>query len=174
MAKAGGARFLVLGYPRSRTTWLANFLTYGGAYCLHGIWPIVGRRIERLLEVLDQLPYQAVGVADPMLYLDLLRGREELPAGLRVVIVRRPRLQAAEALANAAEERAEQVFPTGDGWEYPGTLEVLYEELDDFSVLEAIWDYCTGGSLPFDRRRASMLRDWNVQDIRWLMEREGV
>ena len=174
MGRTGGAPFVVLGYPRSRTTWLANLLTYGGAYCLHGVWHLVGRRIERLLDVMRELPYQAVGVADPMLYVDLLRGREELPAGLRVVVVRRPRVEAAGALAAAADEAGERAFPSAEGWEYPGMLEVLYEELDDLSVLEAIWDYCTGGSLPFDRRRASMLRDWNVQDIRWLMEREGV
>ena len=174
MARAGGVRFLVLGYPRSRTTWLANLLTYGGSYCLHGVWHLAGRRIERLLEVMGALPYRAVGVADPMLYLDLISGREELPAGLRVVVVRRQRVEAAASLAAAADEQAPRPLPQEEEWEYPGMLEVPYAELDDLTVLEGIWDYCTGGELQFDRRRASMLRDWNVQDIRWLMEREVV
>jgi hypothetical protein len=30
-----GMTFLVLGLPRSRTAWLANFLTYDGQFCFH-------------------------------------------------------------------------------------------------------------------------------------------
>ena len=160
-------KFLVLGHPRSRTTWLANLLTYGGSFCLHGIWQDCGR-IERVLEVLDDLPYTACGCSDPLLYEALLRGKEELPAGLRVVLVMRDGVAAANALAAAAERGYQPPFPEHD-FEYPDLLRVRYEDLDDVSVLESIWNHCTGG-LPFDRRRASMLRDWNVQDIRWKLK----
>jgi len=63
--------FLIFARPRSRTAWLANFLTYGDAFCLHE--PLAEHAtLQELARVLDR-PFrfgadvQRIGFADTSL-----------------------------------------------------------------------------------------------------------
>lgn len=55
--------FFIAGLPRSRTAWLANFLTWGNTCCHHDLWGRV-RSIEELRTVFDETPAHNVGNSD--------------------------------------------------------------------------------------------------------------
>ena len=56
--------FFIFGRPRSRTAWLANFLTYGETFCSHeGMADCSGSLIE-LERRMAELPARIVGNAD--------------------------------------------------------------------------------------------------------------
>ena len=79
------APFLVLGTPRSRTAWLAKFLSYGGRTCLHEPSRHMGG-LDDLLRLLDR---PGVAISDSGLTLrwrDIVMHR---PDAL-IVVVRRP------------------------------------------------------------------------------------
>ena len=82
-------RFFVTGLPRSRTAWLANFLTYGPLTCLHDEFRHLDnpRDLEQLFTAAGG---PCVGHADPanVLFQDALISA--FPAAMWVVIERDP------------------------------------------------------------------------------------
>jgi hypothetical protein len=74
--------FAVLGTPRSRTAWMARFLTYGGTYCFHE--PSANFTSDDSMRKFFKPGY---GCADSML---TLKWRELRNAGVRIAVVERP------------------------------------------------------------------------------------
>jgi len=138
--------FCVLGLPRSRTAWLANFLSYGGRECRHeGTATMTS--FEEVLETLRA----GVGLSDTMLGLRA----EDIAASLprtRMVIVRRKTEDVRASMARigfpmtspfldhlaAALERA--------SW-LRHAIVVRFEELNDFETCDWLFRHCLGNAL---------------------------
>ena len=141
-------KFVVLALPRSRTTWLGRFLTYGPWICTH-------EEVRYFRGVDDihswmQLPY--VGSVEtavaPFWRL--------LPEDLRVVIVRRPVGEVVESLVRAgavgtreglirAMERVDAKL-SQIARRRPGVLQVDYAALASEAVCAEVFTHCL--SLP--------------------------
>ena len=77
--------FVIMGLPRSRTTWLSKFLTYGGVYCGHDEL----QHMRNLADVRSWLSQPMTGTTETMAasYWRLLA---RMAPEANVVIVRRP------------------------------------------------------------------------------------
>lgn len=144
--------FLVLGLPRSRTAWLANFLTYDGLHCSHeGIAKYTTLESYRdafgencgdsntLLMSFDFMPYfqdTKIVVIDNSITTAVAFGKEQFNIDL-------------EQSLGIAKERLDSI----------AGLHVNFEDIN--TSLELIWSYIT--DKPFDAKRAEMLIELNVQ-----------
>lgn len=147
---------MVIGPPRSGTTWAANWLTTDTTLCLHD--PSMQHHWTTLDYIPSSRPY--IGLSDTALAL--------IPAWLnehpsRKVILHRDMNEVRHALANLG---------VGDDWDqniadrFSRSLD-LVEGLhvhwrDLFVNPEPIWKYLFDES-PFDRERHRLLRDMNIQ-----------
>jgi hypothetical protein len=145
--------------PRSRTAWLANFLTNGNAFCFHAGLLASESDIERLHSLIEMCESLIVGDSDPSLLPDkysdyLLRTYPRA----RWVFVHRDPAEACvaynaflpqnampESTFVALAERIEQLALKTD------SLTVSYESLKDAFVCEQIHEFCLGRSMDFPR-----------------------
>lgn len=158
--------FLVVGLPRSRTAWLANFLSYGESFCYHeptigcadvadlrmglynGHRPVMGGADTGALFIIDQIK---ASMPDLRLLViersveDVFRSCEK--AGLPVV---------REDL-----EREHQTMRLSASLD--GAKRVRFDEIDN--SLESIWRFCVGKHSCFDGVRAAQLRDLKVEAL---------
>lgn len=83
-----GTVFFIVGLPRSRTAWLANFLSVGDTFCHHDLWSKAGS-LKEFTELLWQPGASNVGNSDPAnaLHFDALT--QEYPDA-EWLIVNRP------------------------------------------------------------------------------------
>lgn len=91
--------FFISGLPRSKTAWLANFLSGGNTICLHDAFTRCAR-VEDLKAIMENLPYQNVGHADPANLLFSNRLREVFPQAKWVLVNRDP-FEARQSCAEA-------------------------------------------------------------------------
>lgn len=174
--------FFIVGLPRSRTAWLANFLTFGPAFCLHD-----GLRgcatIGDFATKLARLEVEFPGDADPGLPHVFGSVRDRFP-GARYVIVTRKYEDAYESYYHACED---VILEGGIGWNpeemqasfkrlhgvfeamraalaNQHVLEVTFDELENGPTLEAIWEFCVPGER-LNRARVEMLRAMRVNAI---------
>lgn len=162
--------FIILGLPRSRTAWLANFLTFGEISCGHEMMSQFS--IHGLFDELTGSNLRYCGDADTaasMFLPDILRYMPDIP----IVVVRRETKDVLTGLRKMGMSITEhQLRPMMDGLceavKLENTLAVKFEDLDSESTLRAVQSHCAPGE-PFDRQRASMLRDLNIQitPARW-------
>jgi len=156
--------FVILGTPRSRTAWLAAFLSYDGWTCLHE--PSVGfRRLGDLQEMLHQ---RKIGISDSALTLrwrEILRFRPDC----RIVVVHRPRQRILESARKAGvydpvtfnrtyELLIGAMFALR---EQAATLNVPFGALGHYEGAAAVFRHCLDLELPEDHWRA--WKDRNVQ-----------
>lgn len=88
--------FFITGRPRSRTAWLANYLTHGDTFCFHDAFRALTSP-QQLAELFDRVPTPAVGHADPanLFFLEALM--RQWPLAQWVLIDRDPEEVAADA-----------------------------------------------------------------------------
>lgn len=160
--------FLILGYPRSRTAWLANFLSYGNIACGHEMLSEC-RFPDHLPHCISELGAEFCGTADTFasFWYDQLR---VLMPGAAVVVVRR-HLSDVKASLISCGHPSHSLDILEDGLqqaESDGALKVSYEDLDSQVACRAIQQHVAPGE-PFDVRRYRMLRGMNVQvtPARW-------
>lgn len=161
--------FFVTGLPRSRTAWLANFLTAQGALCVHegllyGQEPLIAwlqaSTRRGLSDSMLSIHWQAIFAhfqdyrlviieRDPEQCwesLTLFLDREELRVPRRAL-----QLQFAEA-QRCLQQMAQRCTH----------LAVKFDDLGDLPTLRDLWEHCLPG-LPFDEERARLLARLNVQ-----------
>lgn len=158
------APFLILGLPRSRTAWLARFLTYGDWICGHEEL----RHMRSLDDVKTWLSQPCVGSAEtaaaPFWRL--------IPSGTRIVIVRRnpvdvvrsllamPGLSFDEARLMRAvrllDRKLDQIEARCDN-----VLSVSFDSLSDEATCRAVFEHC----LPYDWD-AQWLAHWAAINVR--------
>lgn len=159
------ADFLVLGLPRSRTAWLANFLSNGAVACGHELLAEC-LTPDALVPRIHALGGEVNGSAETAGSLFIGRLLRESPA-LRVVVVHRCKLAVADSLTRLGIEPGPGVLnllavKLSAAARYAGALCVEFTDLDSIDRLRQIWEHCAPGE-PFDVQRAQRLTDLNVQ-----------
>jgi len=138
--------FVVFATPRSRTAWLARFLTYGAWLCGHD----EVRHCRSLDDVRSWLAQPHTGTVEtavaPFWRL--------LPPDVRVVTVRRPVPEVVASLARSGVtfdpavmtrlvERVERKLDQIEA-RVPGVLSVTYAELADEATCARVFEHCLG------------------------------
>jgi len=151
--------YQILGWPRSRTAWLANFLTYGSSFCFHeGVLMRNQNRIRtvqeyRKLFTLYKTKYKYVGDSNT---LALSKQKYVIP-GARVVVIERDTKEVESAVYGLG-----YVVDIPEIIEYPynENLIIKYNEIND--NLKELWHFCLP-NIPFNNERAYMLKNLNIQ-----------
>lgn len=144
--------FFITGLPRSRTAWLANFMTFDGHFCHHegldGCHSVSEYKAKLgddgdsctglvLIDLITEFPDVPVVVIE--------RGYERMIEWTKDVYGKDLDLRAAKATWEALKE-------------IPG-LHIKFDEIDD--RLEDIWNHCVGGG--YNVNRGNMLKGLNIQ-----------
>lgn len=172
-----GAPFLVLALPRSRTAWLARFLTYGDFHCAHE----QARHVRTLEDVASWLSQDWTGAAETSVARWWRLARRIRP-DLRIVTVRRPVEQVVESLMRLdlrgifafdrerltrEMERLDRALnrvedAAGD------VLSVGFDDLQDEAACRRVFEHCL--PYPYDPLWWEELAPANIQtDMRALM-----
>lgn len=155
--------FFITGLPRSRSAWLANFFTWGKAFCLHDAMT-KGAYCRAVIDQLLPLRCAYAGDADSALCLVAPEMQRLLPDA-KWLLVRRDRADAQESFARffggrpyprtpmdkrtlcavfdhcvAAYERTRSSLRPGS------FIEIPFEELDSKLALEEAWRFLTPGN----------------------------
>lgn len=145
--------FIVFGMPRSRTAWLARFLTYGDWVCGHEEL----RHARSLDDVRSWLAQPCTGTAETAA-APWWRLARHLRPDLRVVVVRRDVTDATDSLMRlglfADRTAVERLMLRLDrkleqiSRRIPDALSVRFEDLKREEVCAAVFEHCLG--LPCD------------------------
>lgn len=160
--------FLILGMPRSRTAWLANFLTWGQTTCLHSPINQFGDVAATFRWLKAGTDGASRGAADPVISLfpDQVVCHSH---GVKFVYVVRNEADAIYAGLRAYQgvyaNPLELLGTMRVGFDaikrHVDGLEVAYESLDDVEVVRHLWDEVIPDT-PFPMTRFCMLRNLNV------------
>lgn len=151
--------YQILGWPRSRTAWLSNFLTYGNSFCFHeGIALIAQNRLRTVEEYknlfeLYQRAYKHVGDANT---LALLRQKYVIP-GARIVVIEKenPEKDIQKLGYNVS-------IPKDIEYSYNELLIIKFDEIND--NLKDIWDFCLPGE-PYSRNREYLVKNLRIETL---------
>lgn len=82
--------FIIAGLPRSRTGWVANYLTYGDMFCLHDGLKFCADGVKALRDMTSSMPegVKFVGLSDPCAALAQDKLIKEFPEAKWVLIER--------------------------------------------------------------------------------------
>jgi hypothetical protein len=161
--------FVILALPRSRTAWLAYFLTYGGWLCGHEQL----RYMRSMDDVRSWLAMPQTGTVETA----LAPFWRLIPQAIQIVTVRRdPAAVVRSAVAqgfsaSAVEWTTRRLARKLDQLEArrPDVLRIEYDELTDESVVRRLWAATVG--LPFDLEWFTRLSPLNIQYSMALMFR---
>lgn len=133
-------RFFIYSTPRSGSAWLSNFLTYGGSFCQHE--PMADGSGVYFPE------YPVSGAIDTGAALIGYKP----PEGVEIFHLARDRDEVVSSLQKIGLKPYDlSAYKSG----------FRYRDLFDINYLEVLWGLVT--HLPFDRNRAEMLIEMNVQ-----------
>lgn len=152
--------YQIIAWPRSRTAWLSNFLTYGPSFCFHEAIYLKGYHRLRTKEEYTNLfnlyakKYQYLGDANT---IGLMTQKYTFKHA-RVVVIERDLADVEKSLINLGYSNIH--FPKVVEYPYNETLVVKFEEIDN--RLEEIWNFCLPG-LKFPQERAVQQCALNIQ-----------
>lgn len=154
--------YFIVGLPRSRTAWLANFLTHGASLCFHEALRYVEKPEE--LKAFMERDADYVGDCDPMLAIHWRKVAEMFPDAKWVVIDRKiedvrkscQRVGVPEVGLEKLHENLSELCKELTPWY------VDYERLDD--NIHGLWAYLFP-SVPFPEDRYAMLRQMYVDTV---------
>ena len=162
--------FFILGLPRSRTAWLAAFLTDGPVHCHHELIRQCANPDEYLVR-LAATRTPIVGDSSPALALYYPSLREAIGRH-KVVVIRRNKDEARLAHEQMLIEAKVDVAKYQEGWpkaeeafetaarlaqEFPS---YKYADLDDQRVMCELTQYCTGQ--PFNEERWKLFDELKI------------
>lgn len=155
--------FFVTGLPRSRTAWVANWLTTDMTICFHDVEP----------ETSKFLLNKRVGFAGPELIWKMRELERSFPSAPWLFLMRDPdeclaswKKAAGKVLPHSHPDFAllwkkrVEILEDSDGLPLH-SLVISYEELDEEPVARAVWQHLIG--TPFDLDRWKMLTEFNIQ-----------
>ena len=140
--------FLITGLPRSRTAWLANFLTYGDSICLHMPEYVKYERIVKF----DR--YKYTGISCPVTSIDLYPSFQKKLINERDIDEVIPWAEDHLGRSTSVLIEAQKKLDTLSG------LRVRYEDID--KNLMNIWDYLIP-EVPYNFDRERLLTSLNIQ-----------
>lgn len=155
--------FFVTGLPRSRSAWLANWLTTDQTLCLHDV-PFDAALLSAA---------RRVGFAGPELVEQFGAIRQAVPQAPWLVVWRAP-IDSMDSFARWAGKRLPEdrtalrqlwdrrVDALLDIGRSAGAMDVAYAMLDAPKTARAIWDHLLPG-VPWDGARWQQLKKLNVQ-----------
>lgn len=161
--------FIIYALPRSRTAWIATFLTYGGWECFHE-QAIYLRSIEDIKDLFSCWNIGTVETAAAQAWRII---HHHVP-NLRVAVVRRPVDEVVNSVLNVDLEgaahydeiRLRKVMEYGDRMlkqisSMPGVLTLNYEDISREDACAALFEHC----LPyeFDKPWWEWMKERNVQ-----------
>jgi hypothetical protein len=184
--------YLIAGYPRSRTAWLANFLTWERSFCFHEAtrFGTSAREVLKLMQEKAPRGTKYIGNSDSVMGLyaqGLLHARRDFPFKL-VTVYRDPNdvvesIVAARMMPRpAARNVVERLKPGLRLLEAHADLNLNLEELEDPGTCRQLWNsVAPGHEMPKERIwEAQMLNvqapvQWRVESaspesIRWVSE----
>lgn len=144
--------FLILGLPRSRTAWLANFLSYDGFHCSHeGL-----NGCKSIAEYKSKFVWQHGDASTGLVMFDF----EERFKDFKIVIIDRDIAAAVEyGLKTYGVDQTVELSKLKERLDNMYGMHVNYDEIND--DLEDIWDYIT--HKPYNKCRSEMLKGLNIQ-----------
>lgn len=172
--------FVITGLPRSRTTWLANFMNTDGVLCYHQALSRAKDIEDYVINWYTEPSYKSsLIVGDSgMEYLMVDFDQWKTQAGTRFVLIDKPK----DAVLKSYEKHKESILANkevGDlAWKAKDSIDFFISLLESkkkrsdvlvvpfFEVnnhLEEIWNFCTDGTFPFNKYRAKELCNFNVQ-----------
>lgn len=161
--------FFITGTPRSRTSWFANWLTWGNAFCHHDL---LGK-VDSLAQFREEMSgAEFVGDSDTGLVFLAPWLQEQFPKARWVVLDREPDAAASDLIHFARDTAwADKFLPQGvspvealnqlsnsialcqdAGRRISGALRVPFAALEREETHRAIWAHCLPG-VPFPERR---------------------
>lgn len=155
--------FLVLSLPRSRSAWIAKFLSYGGRRCGHDIAP----QCVTVQEFVDRLDRDYCGSVETGAVVGW-RAILKLKPDLRIATVRRPVQQVYESLARfglgapeVLDELRERDAMLDEVERLPGTLSFTFDGLKHPWACQNLFELYL--DMPFDWEWWESLAAVNVQ-----------
>lgn len=159
-------QFLILGHPRSRTAWLANFLTRGDSICHH---ELSGRGMSAVAMAAEMSKgARFVGNSDSAA-APLAEELMGLLPGLRLVIIKRPLEEVLDSFQKVAEEKLGKLRSLLEVNQkileglHSQALVVDFHTLSSSETAKKVWNYCLGDSMEFPAAQFELLRTLNVQ-----------
>lgn len=155
-------RFFITGYPRSRTAWLANFLTYKDSFCFHDGMEYCEFDPSKLPKFLESVRERYIGNSDSSILYFHKEIYKEFPLAKFVLIERE---------FDSALDSLESVFGPGPELRYVmriarekmeefkrdiKPLTIKFEDLEKMNVCKELWEYCIP-DIPFNPQRWVML-----------------
>jgi len=160
--------FFILGLPRSRTSWLANFFTHTNTFCYHEALREVAS-IEELKTLLENHDEQNIGNSDCAMvpYIDEIV--EIFPNAKILVVERKPH----EVVESLLDFQLTEEYDKTEQWinrlqkqinyikKNYQTKSIKHTDLNNIEICKEIWDYLLP-NLPFNQKRWKMLDDMYV------------
>lgn len=139
--------FVVFSLPRSRSTWLSLFLSYGGRTIGHDIGPDCSGPGDFFVRL-------GAGACETGAAFAWRQIRTALPSVRFAVVLRDPHEVAASlerfGLTGYLPEMQKRDDDLHDIADLPGTLAVDYAELSKSTICAEIFEHCLGEEMPLD------------------------
>ena len=145
--------FFILGLPRSRTAWLANFMTYDEFYCYHeGI-----NSCSSIDDYKTKLGSSGGDSTTAIMEVDITK---YFPTSRKVIIDSSITAAVAYGKEHFGIDTTELLLQTKEKLDEMHGLHVPLENID--SELETIWAYLTN-DIQFDAKRAELLLSLDIK-----------
>lgn len=157
--------FVIIGTPRSRTAWLARFLSYGGRTCLHE----PSLQFDKEASLSNFLSDDSASATDCMMSF-MARDIRVLRPDCVIVSVRRPLPEVHESFAKLGIAVPEWYLKLmdDDAASADVDLAVSFNDLNSEHVCRMVFETCL--KQPMDRAWWLHLKDENIQsDVRETM-----
>ena len=146
------SNFFVVGLPRSRTAWLANFLTYNGRFCYH-------EGVDGCSTITDYKNKLGQDKGDSCTALMLLNIHKEFP-NAPVVVIESDIKRAVEFSKHTyGKDLTKEFEMLKEKMRFIKGLRIPLHAIND--SLEDIWSYLIG--TPYDKERGDLLKNMNIQ-----------
>lgn len=156
--------FLICALPRSRTAWLANFLTFGDIECGHELCAELS--VAGLENYLTRSNTPFSGNADTGASVSMAEIRIRMPVTPIVVVKREPRdvQQSIKRMGINLPGHCLDFLVSclEEVQQLPGTVAVRYENLDSERTMAYLQSFLAPGE-PFNALRFQFLKGLNVQ-----------
>jgi len=146
------SNFFVVGLPRSRTAWLANFLTYENNFCYH-------EGIEGCSTLADYKNKLGETKGDSCTALMLLNLNKEFPNAPVLIIEADIKRSVEFSKKTYGKDLTKEMTMLKEQMKFLKGLRIQLENVND--SLEEIWSYLIG--TPYDKKRGDLLKNMNIQ-----------
>lgn len=162
--------YFICSLPRSRTAWLANFLSYGPSHCFHE--PFNEHFVEDLRTTFLSTGKEYVGISDSLSTLFIADLLDTFPEA-KLVLIRRPVLEVDQRLTELGLPCRDLLFHLDLAL---NAIESKYNPLvvnfHDFDA-PGIWNFLMP-EVPLNSERTKMLENFNITVPKSVSVRKGI